>query len=277
VEKMLNKIMRGLRIRLSKLLCDEATRKVLHDRINGYDLLVLANEDVGRQIHYLGSYEKVETDYLSKNINSNAICVDIGANIGYFTMLMAQKASSGCVHAFEPIKLNASLLKVSAELNGFTNIRINQCAVGNVEGNVSFSQSSDSAYSSMIDTDRKPLDRILTVPSITLDAYLEREGISQVDVLKVDVEGAEDLVLTGATRLLNDEKRRPSVILMELYDGNLQAFGTSVDSIVEKLQGFGYRPIVINKHGEALPFSEDLKLRYYNVLFLSALAHNNQL
>ena len=268
MEKMLNKIMRGLRIRLSKLLCAEANRKILHDRINGYDLLVLANEDVGRQIHYLGCYEKVETDYLRKNINSNAICVDIGANIGYFTMLMAQKASSGFVHAFEPIKLNASLLKASADLNGFTHLRINQCAVGDVDGEVSFSQSSDSAYSSMIDTNRKPLDRIFTVPSITLDTYLEREGISRIDVLKADVEGAEELVITGATRLLSDKKRRPKIIFLELYDGNLKAFGTSVDMMVEKLQSFDYRPFVINDHCEVLPYSGILKLHYYNVLFL---------
>ena len=268
---MLNKIIIFIRYRLSKILCPSGTRKIVHARINGYSLLVLANEDVGRQIHYMGCYEKVETDYFSKRLNKDYICVDIGGNVGYFSMLMAQKASSGIVHVFEPITLNASMLKASAELNGLFNIRVNQCAVGDTDGEVSFSQSFDSAYSSMIDTDRKPLDRVLTVPIVKLDTYIEHEKIPRVDVLKVDVEGAEEMVVIGAARLLSDQSRRPKFILMELYDGNLKAFGSSVDSIISRLHGFGYHPFVIDKDGDVLPFLAEMKPHYYNVLFVPVL------
>lgn len=255
-----------MRFRISKLWCPETKRKIVHTQINGYELLVLANEDVGRQIHYGGSYEQAETDYLRKRIRQDFICVDIGANVGYFTMLMARYSEN--VHAFEPIALNASLLKASAELNGFTNIRMSQCAVGDVEGEVSFSQSSDSAYSSMVDTDRKPLHRVISVPSITLDGYLDRELIPRVDLLKADVEGAEELIISGASKLLSDDKRKPNIILMELYDDNLKVFGSSVDLILDKLKGFGYLPFVINSQGEAMPYTDELKAAYYNVIFL---------
>lgn len=267
---LLQKITTSMRLRMSKLWCPEAKRKVIHTQINGYEMLVLANEDVGRQIHYGGSYEQAETDYLRTRIRPDSICVDVGANIGYFTMLMAQCSAN--VHAFEPITLNASLLRASAELNSFTNICINQCAVGDVEGEVSFSQSADSAYSSMIDTDRKPLHRVISVPSITLDAYLDRELIPRVDLLKVDVEGAEELVISGASRLLSDDKRKPNLILMELYDDNLKAFGSSVDFILGKLKSFGYAAFAINGQGQALPYTDELKAAYYNVVFLPLAA-----
>ena len=268
MRNLLQRLVRSLRWRVSRLWCPATKRKVVHTRINGYDLLVLANEDVGRSIHFCGRYEPAETTYLYKVIRSDALCIDIGANVGYFTMLMAQAASAGSVHAFEPVVLNASLLKASVELNGFTNVHFNQCAVGDHVGVVSFSQSSDSAYSSIHDTGRKSLERILTVPIVTLDEYLDREGIERVDVLKADVEGAEGLVVAGASRLLSDERRRPYIILLELYDQNLHAFGSSVSIVVEKMQSFGYKPLVVNESGRMVPFSGELKARYYNVFFL---------
>ncbi|BCA57116.1 hypothetical protein W02_42560 [Nitrospira sp. KM1] len=229
---------------------------------------MLANEDVGRAIHFGGSYETNETEYLRKMIRSDAVCVDVGANVGYYTMLMAQTASGGSVHAFEPIALNAALLRATIELNGMSNVRINQCALGNSIGVVSFSQSSDSAYSSIHDTQRKPLERTLTVPVTTLDSYLEREGVKRVDILKADVEGAEGLVVAGASRLLSDETRRPHIVLLELFDQNLQAFGSSVKTVIEDMQRFAYRPFVITDKARLVQYSDESKAHYYNVLFL---------
>ncbi len=273
---ILQKIIRKLRLIISRIWCSESKRKIIHSRINGYELLVLANEDVGRSIHFAGCFESAETKYLRHMIRADSVCVDVGANVGYFTMLMAQAASAGSVHAFEPITLNACLLKASVELNGFTNVRLSECAVGDYVGVVSFSQSSDSAYSSINDTARKPLDRTLAVPIITLDAYLDREGVERVDVLKADVEGAEGLVIAGASRLLGDDKRKPYVIMLELYEQNLHTFDNSVNAVIEKVQAYGYKPFVINREGELLPFTEKLKAFYYNVLFIPSAMDSNQ-
>ena len=276
MRNLLHRLIRSLCLGVSRIRYPESKPKILHSRINEYDLLVLANEDVGRAIYFGGSYEPAETNYLRKVIGSDAVCVDVGANVGYFTMLMSQAASGGSVHAFEPIPLNAALLRTSMELNGLTNLRINQCAVGDFVGVVSFSQSFDSAYSSIHNTQRKPLERTLTVPVTTLDDYLERESVTRVDILKVDVEGAEGLVVAGASRLLSDETRRPRVIMLELFDQNLQAFGSSVKTVTEKMETFGYKPFVVNEEGEMEPFSDELKARYYNILFIPSTMHGNQ-
>src|SRR5262245_3843816 len=122
--------MQRLRLKVSVIRCPKNKRRVIHSRINGYDLLVLANEDVGRSIYYGGSYEPAESKYLARRISRDSLCIDVGANVGYFTLLMAKVASAGSVHTFEPIPLNTSLLRASIELNGFTNIFVNQSAVG---------------------------------------------------------------------------------------------------------------------------------------------------
>ena len=269
MKSLFNRIYRSVAIRSSRLITPANKPKVIHSKINGYDLLVLANEDVGRLIHYVKSYEPAETRYLLSIINKDSICLDIGANIGYFTMLMAKAASSGQVHAFEPVALNLSLLKSSVELNQLTNVFINQFAVGDVVGEVSFSQSVDGAYSSMQDTGRKPSTRTIKVPVLTLDGYLDDNNINRVDVMKVDVEGAEGLVLAGASKLLADLKRRPGVVFLELYDQNLNVFGTSVSEIIEKMFDYGYEPFVLSESAELMSYKPELKNKYFNVFFLA--------
>ena len=263
----LKELTQTLRLKISNILLPVGERKVLQTQVNGYALLVIANEDVGRLIHFLGCYEPGETALIRQITRADSICVDVGANVGYFTILMASVANEGTVHAFEPIPLNAALLRASAELNGLRNVRVNECAVADHHGVVSFSQSTDSAYSSIRDTGRKPSERTFSTSVIALDEYLDRERVRRVDILKVDAEGAEALIVAGASRLLGDDRRKPRLVILELYDQNLQAFGSSVETVIERMGGYGYKPFVVSPQGELLPYVDQFKARYYNVVF----------
>jgi FkbM family methyltransferase len=236
-------------------------------RINGYELLVIANEDVGRVIHYLGRFEPAETELFGRVIGAEDVCLDVGANVGYFSLLMAQRASRGSVHSFEPQPLTANLLRASLELNGSSNVFVNQCAVGDREGTVSFSKSKDSAYSSMHDTKRRPVEEQLTVPMVTLDDYLEKRGVGRVSVIKVDVEGAEDMVVKGAARLLAAPERRPRLVMLELYDPNLEVFGKNISDVVEAMRGFGYAPHVIGDDSGLIPYAPAHRGIFHNIFF----------
>jgi hypothetical protein len=66
-----------------------------------------------------------------------------------------------------------------------------------------------------------------------------------VKFLKVDVEGAESVVLAGAVKLLADAARRPEVMMIELVPGHLARFGATVDVVVARLAAFGYAPFVL--------------------------------
>ncbi len=240
---------------------------VMHSQVGGFHLLVRANEDVGRAIHFTRDFEAAETAFVARILRHDATCLDVGANIGYFTVLMAGLAPQGQVHAFEPLPTNAALLHASITMNGFDNVTLNCAAVGDKAGEVAFTQASDSAYSSMHDTGRKPVARTLSVPMITLDDYCSDKGVGVVDLLKCDVEGAEGLVLNGAQALLSSPDRQPAIILIELHQPNLDLFGTKVSTLMETLAGFGYRAHTLSENGRLIAHDPASGSRHYNFVF----------
>lgn len=254
----------------SQALISKKRRQVRHVRLADFDLLALANEDVGRQIVLFGSFEPDETHYFKTIIRPEDVCFDIGGNVGFFSMLMAKCASRGKVHVFEPIPLNAALIGANAALNHFGNLQINNVAVGSEKGSLPFSVSVDSAYSSLHPTDRIAEENTITVPVVTIDGYIAEQGIARVDIMKVDVEGAEDMVIRGAERLLSDPARRPRSVLLELFDINLKPFDSNVLAVVARMVEFGYAAKVLTPGGtDLVPFTPDMANQYYNVIFVA--------
>jgi FkbM family methyltransferase len=268
---VIRKIFRRGWMLLSQVLVPKGTRKVKHIRLASFEILAFVNEDVGRQMWFLKSFEPDETQFFTDIIKSDDICFDIGGNVGFFSLLMAKRANLAVTHVFEPIPLNAAMIRANAELNGFNNIIVNNVAMGSEEGNVAFSVSTDSAYSSMRATGRIAEAKSIDVPLITLDKYVERSGVNRVDIMKVDVEGAEDMVLVGGSALLSDPARRPRMVLLELFDENLTPFGTSVNIIVERMIAFGYAANVLGDKGRHLiPYQSEMANKYYNIIFTPA-------
>ena len=232
---------------------------------------MLANEDVGRSIWLNGVFEAEETRYLKQVIRPGDICFDVGGNVGYMSILMAQCAASGHVHVFEPIPLNAAVIRVNVELNMLDNVTINQRVLSDEPGVANFSISTDFAYSSMRATGTLGEARSIRVEVDTLDHYLGRHDIGRVDVMKVDVEGAEKLVLKGGEQLLRDRSRRPRLLMFELFDANFLPYQTTVDEIVAMLKGWGYDAFVIAKDGSALtPLVPSMINVIFNIFFVSS-------
>jgi FkbM family methyltransferase len=256
-------MMLGSQVRISK-----GVRHVRHVHLRDFEMLAFANEDVGRQIWLFKSFEPDETQFFSNVIKADDICFDIGGNIGFFSLLMAKRAHSGKVHVFEPIPLNAAMIRANAELNSFKNIIVNNVAMGSEEGNATFSVSTDSAYSSMRATGRYSEAQSIEVPLFTLDSYARHHNIERIDVMKVDVEGAEEMVIKGGAELLQDSARRPRVVLLELYDLNLAPFNTSVSAIIGQMVAYGYEANVIpNGSGTLEPYMPNMANRFCNIIF----------
>lgn len=233
-----------------------------------FQMIVRADEEVGREIYYGGVHESAETAFLRSRVGPASTCCDIGANVGYYSLLFASLAREGAVHSFEPVPLNFYVLCTNRLLNHFSNVTANPCAVGDSNGSVGFVVSSDSAFSSIVNTGIKPVAMEISVPIIRLDTYCEKNGIGAIDVLKVDVEGAEAKVLAGATRLLADAARRPRTVMLELYEPMLTHYGSSIDEILSQMEGFGYRAFVFAS-GQLVRFRREHYNRLYNVLFLN--------
>jgi FkbM family methyltransferase len=265
---ILRKASRRVAMLASQLSIPEGRREVRHVRLPGFEILALANEVVGRQILYLRDYEPDESAFFRQQIRSEDICFDVGGNVGYYSMLMGRCAARGQVHVFEPIPLNAAMIRTSAELNAFDNLTINTVAVGSEKGATTFSVSVDSAYSSLRATGRRAEERSIDVPIVSLDDYMAEHGIPRVDILKVDVEGAEGLVILGANRMLRGAGR-PRIVLLELFDENLKPFGTDVGTIVKKMADMVYAAKVLVSDGSLQAYNASMANRIYNIFFVT--------
>lgn len=235
--------------------------------LDGFQMIVRAEEEVGRAIYYAGTHESVETAFFRSRLDSASVCCDIGANVGYYSLLFASLSPKGVVHSFEPVPLNFYVLCTNRLLNSFSNLIANPCAVGDVDGSVEFVVSRDSAFSSLVDTKMKPMATEISVPIITLDSYCRKNGVNRIDVLKIDVEGAEGRVLAGAAQLLRNRAEHPRTVMLELYDPMLSRYDSGIDDILLKMDAYGYKPYVIHKD-HLVPFRRDHHNILYNVLFL---------
>jgi len=183
---------------------------------------------------------------LAQALRPDDICFDVGANLGYYTVLMAKAVPQGRVYAFEPDPFSHALLQLNVRINRLENVVVNCLALGERPGTSSFFRCTDSAYNSFKDTARKAVSSVIEVPVTTLDEFVAVNDVPRVDFVKVDVEGAEGLVLAGAKRLLQDSAQRPRLLLLELVDRNHEAFGDSAAEIVESLRRTHYEPFVLS-------------------------------
>jgi FkbM family methyltransferase len=238
-------------------------------RMFGLPIVVKADESVGHAIYFGRDFEPQESRFLFENVRESDLCVDIGANIGFYTLGLARKAIRGSVHSFEPVPLNYHLLAVNVIGNRLTNVVLNQCAVGNTDGQTHCCIAEDGAFSSLVDTGRRAIVETATIALTRLDSYCAERNLARIDILKVDVEGGELDVLRGAASLLADPQRRPRLVMLELFEPMLRQFDCGVLEVQNLMRTYGYEPFVMIKR-ELVPFCEAHHNRYYNVLFLDS-------
>lgn len=150
--------------------------------------------------------------YLAKKLNT---VVDIGANIGYYS-LVAAVANPNCnVFSFEPVQRIAERFDNQVKINKFSNIRIEELIVGNVDGSTTFyipkGKNMDLAASALKGWISN-VDEV-DINSVKLDSYKEKMGIEKIDLIKIDCEFYELEVLQGMSDVLRNDK---PVILMEV-------------------------------------------------------------
>jgi FkbM family methyltransferase len=155
-----------------------------------------------------GVYESHVVRFLQQHLHIGTVFVDVGANIGFYSMLAARRVGSGGrVLSFEPNSENCRLILLGADKNGFDNIQLFPLAAGRETGHVCFSThfGSNGGVNTREPTVALLSPNTLVVPSIRLDDIVD----TKIDVLKMDVEGAEGMVVQGATGLI--EKHRPII------------------------------------------------------------------
>jgi len=161
--------------------------------------------------------------------------VDVGVNMGWYSLLYASIMNDeGRVLAFEPDPGNCHWIKKAIEVNGYECIELFQMALADTPSEGKFYPRAESGWGSIL----KPrVDSNLFAPPFdvkieTLDNMCERMGIEKIDVLKIDVEGADIAVLKGSLSIL---KKSPDVKLVMDVDWGEMAMRNSVGKLLQKI------------------------------------------
>ncbi len=170
--------------------------------------------------------------------------MDVGANVGLLTLQIKEQRPKVECHLFEADENVFAQLKNNFEINGFTPSAIfNQTVVTDKsEDGLLFYKSHSSTESGWGRLENKENFRNpspVKVRGIALDDYLAEKNINTVDLLKIDVEGAEEKVLNGTQKSLKANKIK--AIICELNEEALKAFGTNSQNIRSYLKSFGYQ------------------------------------
>lgn len=214
---------------------------------------------------------KKEQIFYIEEIKEGDIVFDVGANIGELSLLFSRfVGKSGCVHAFEPTPYTYKKLVVLCDLFNCKNLKTNNLAVNNTSGYVTLN-TYDEDHATWNSIAERPLadyginisaPQPMQVQSISLDDYCDKNDIYSLDLLKIDVEGAELNVLEGAARLF--EEKRVKLCVFEfgqtIYDMghssyDLDAFFSRYDYIVKN----------VNKAQKKFPFDNKKGVAHFSV------------
>lgn len=163
---------------------------------------------VGSQNHgfWLGSFEAQKVRVFCSTVSHGDTVYDIGANVGYYTLLAATLiGSEGKVVAFEPVTHNLAYLRQHLQMNHVANAYVVPAAVSDACGYHSFDESTSHAKGHLSNAGE------LTVETVTVDHFTTTHRNLTPTCLKIDVEGAEFQVLQGATSTL--QKAKPLIFL----------------------------------------------------------------
>lgn len=167
-------------------------------------LLVDPGEFIGRYCFIYGAYEPHLANICRAILREGDHFVDIGANIGFFSVLAGNACGpTGRVWSFEPSPTLFHRLEHNLQINRLTNVNPRCCAIGDKDGTVQFftATSVNAGLGSIRDIGHSA-DQRIHVPIRMLDSL--RDEMGRVRLIKIDVEGAEPLVMSGAKQILRD-------------------------------------------------------------------------
>lgn len=247
---------------------------LVNDLDDDLKILVNLSEHIGSKIFWSGSYSQNELAILGSYLAKDDVFIDIGANIGLFTLLAAKKLSEGQVYSFEPVSTVFENLFNNVSANGFTH----RCSL--FKFGLSDSKSVMKIYLPNQLDDHGTFNEGMatlfgekegwgteeTVSLITLDSFVQQQELKRIDFVKIDIEGAELMALRGARQTL--KTFRPK-LLLEVNEGTCSRAGYQGLDILKYLKQFGcYSFYLIGKNGKLTPCDEENLKFWQNLLCL---------
>jgi FkbM family methyltransferase len=205
-------------------------------------LFLYPGNETSRSVFVTGRYEPNEFFLLQRVIQPGMTFIDAGANMGLYSIFAARRVGPrGKVLALEPSGREFEILQKNVKLNSLTNVIVIRKALADRASDLDLSVAplGKSGHNTLgafgYDT---PLDHRERVHAERLDDVVYSEGLGRVDVIKMDIEGAEMAALRGAVETLRQFK---PVLLIELSDRSLQHQGSGSGEVLAWLEQQGYR------------------------------------
>ena len=205
-------------------------------------------------------YEKNETNFVKDSVNKGDVVIDIGANIGYYTLMFAKLVGdTGKIYSFEPDPRNFLILEKNIQINGYNNVILEKKSVSSKLGKSILYVNENSAGSSM----HKPNNVVnqIDVDLITLDNYFEVNSITP-DFIKIDIEGYELNALKGMESILQSSDK--TKIMIEYNPLTKKEFNSDPMDNLTFLSELGFKFKDLNSSVQTFLTFEDIKQEYEN-------------
>lgn len=259
----------GKRLSMQEKAKDRKWEKMFEhqDKFSGSideDLKMFFYKDSLLSKYIYAGFEEDEIKFLKRFLKSGDTFIDIGSNIGLFSMHAAYiVGTGGKVIAFEPTPQTFERLNENVQLNQFGNIITNNIGLSDSEGNLKLNLSSNGhdAWNTFANPSEGTHDNQVEVPVITLDNYITDHNVdtSKVALIKIDVEGWEVRVIEGAANFL--KQNNAPVLMVEFTESNAFAAGSNCYELYDLVVSLGYQWFTYDAISNAL-ISEQKRLHY---------------
>lgn len=221
---------------------------------------------IGAAFYFLGFHEWTTWRYLQLFLKPEMVMFDIGSNQGEYALFAAKRLQKGKVYAFEPLPEMVAQINRNLQLNGFNNVEVMPVGLAEADGTAEIFDSG--AANEGLATLYQSNDRNASLGKIVLkqgDAVVTSLNLSRLDILKIDVEGAEFTVLKGLEQTL---LRYKPVLIIEMSSVTFEAAGYTPEDLISWLTTRGYSMNRITKSGGLIPFEG--AVTFENVVFTSS-------
>lgn len=179
---------------------------------------------VGQELFYNGPNQYEFTPLFDELIRQSSVFLDIGANIGYFSILGSKINPSCRIFAFEPSKGSLHFLKKNIEVNNCANVKIIDKAVSDITGSLTFHEVTNSKYpwikhnlngsNSLNESSLKLEHFSYSVEVTTIQKCVEENNLNLIDLIKLDTECTEHWIIKNSIEIIN---RHLPIIICEIY------------------------------------------------------------
>jgi len=230
--------------------------------VMGHKMYLAPHGPISLELATKGIWEESETELIKKIVSDGDVVLDLGANIGYYTMIFAKLIGpKGKVFAFEPEPNNFELLKKNLTINGYQNSTIEDAAVSDENGEVKLYLHESMATNHRIFYSKSVSKNFVVVKKIKLDDYFKNNPIKKrISFVKMDVEGSEFGVLKGMTTILNENKNLK--MLIEYFPQAIKESGAQPSNLLKILKNAGFSFYEVKSENKNLePINEEYLLK----------------